>query len=205
MPDLRPATELPSFYELQTATGWRQMLAAFARWCQPQPGWRVLDAGSGPGALAANLAAYGCQSTALDRLWRQIQPALHMPMILGDVYALPFADGAFDLVAASNLLFLLPEPERAVKALHRVLKPGGILAMLNPSEQMSLTAAQALATRRQLAGAGRTSLLNYARRAEQHARWSEQDVCVLFEAAGLQLQRTELRMGPGLVRFAAAA
>lgn len=125
-------------------------------------------------------------------------------MLLADVNELPFADGSFDLVAASNLLFLLPEAERALLALRRVLKPAGTLAMLNPSERMSVTAAEALANRHQLHGAERTSLLNYARQAENHFRWSEPEVRALFSAAGLQLHRTELHMGPGLVRFAAA-
>jgi hypothetical protein len=77
--------------------------------------------------------------------------------------------------------------------------------MLNPSEHMSLPEAEVLARQHQLRGADHASLLNYARQAERHARWSEGDVRALFKAVGLQLQRTELRMGPGLVRFAAGS
>jgi hypothetical protein len=35
------------FYFIQTQTGWQRTLKAFADWCAPQAGWRVLDAGCG--------------------------------------------------------------------------------------------------------------------------------------------------------------
>jgi DNA gyrase subunit B len=46
-------------------------------------------------------------------------------VVLGDVYEAPFPDNHFDLVCNREVLHLLPEPERPVGELFRVLKPGG--------------------------------------------------------------------------------
>ncbi len=45
----------------------------------------------------------------------------------GDVGALPFEDGEFDLVASFTGLHCFPDPRRAVLEIGRVLKPGGVL------------------------------------------------------------------------------
>jgi len=45
----------------------------------------------------------------------------------GDVGALPFEDGEFDLVASFTGLHCFPDPHRAVHEIGRVLKPGGVL------------------------------------------------------------------------------
>jgi demethylmenaquinone methyltransferase/2-methoxy-6-polyprenyl-1,4-benzoquinol methylase len=51
----------------------------------------------------------------------------------GDARALPFADASFDLVTNEYMLNLMPHADiaRAVKELHRVLKPGGRLVVTN--------------------------------------------------------------------------
>lgn len=43
----------------------------------------------------------------------------------GTVYDLPFLEGSFDLVVNREVLHLLPNPERPVSEIYRVLKPGG--------------------------------------------------------------------------------
>lgn len=44
-----------------------------------------------------------------------------------DATNLPYAPGAFDAVVISNALHIMPEPEKALAEIRRVLKPGGLL------------------------------------------------------------------------------
>jgi DNA gyrase subunit B len=46
-------------------------------------------------------------------------------VVQGDVYAIPFPEASFELVVNREVLHLLPEPERPVAQVLRVLKPGG--------------------------------------------------------------------------------
>ncbi len=191
-----------SFLEIQTRTGWARTLQGFAEWCSPQPGWRVLDVGCGPGLLPGIFKAAGCTAFGAD-----IDPdlltgeRLHPELLQADACRLPFAERTFDLVTASNLLFLLADPLTALVEFRRVVKPGGQIALLNPSEKMSLSAAAALADERGLQGLARESLLNWARLAETHWRWDSADLNNLMDAAGLHIQASTLKVGEGLARF----
>jgi ubiquinone/menaquinone biosynthesis C-methylase UbiE len=200
-----PDGEPLSFHQIQTSTGWKRTLSHFARWCTPQAGWQVLDAGSGPGYLAARLAEAGCQALAVDRNWRAFLPGkLHHAAATADVLRLPFQPALFDLIAASNLLFLLAEPQAALSELRRCLNSNGQLALLNPSEKMSVANATDLAAARGLQGADRASLLNYASRAQDGHRWSAAQLARLLDSTGFRLVETSLHMGPGLICFARA-
>lgn len=200
-PDL--TRDFDYFLQVQTQTAWGKTLQDFAEWCHPQSGWRALDVGCGPGLLPALLGLRGVQAIGVDLYPQAFTPnRLHPQLLAADVHALPFADTQFHLITAVNLLFLLPEPLAPLRELTRLLLPGGTLALLNPSERMSLTAATALAEARGLHGLARDTLLNWAARAESHFRWSEPDLRALFHAAGLRFERTDLRIGSGLARLA---
>lgn len=190
------------FLELQTKTGWGAMLRSFASWLDPQPDSLILDVGTGPGLLPAIFAQKESRVTGVDLSFEMFRDALHPDLILGDVTALPFLPATFNLVTASNLLFLLPNPPAALIEMKRLLAPNGEIALLNPSEQMSVAAATKLADERNLEGLARQSLLNYAARAEHHFRWGKEELNDLFSSAQLQLTTTTLKMGTGLVRFA---
>jgi ubiquinone/menaquinone biosynthesis C-methylase UbiE len=193
------------FHELQSQTGWGHMLASFARWCAPQPGWRVLDVGCGPGLLPALFSQAGCRSFGTDLDPDMLIPgAVHPDTAVADAIQLPFQPNSFEMVTASNLLHLLDGPLPAIREFTRVLNPGGTLAVLNPSEHMTAAAATALADERQLTGLARDTLLNYAARAEDAIRWSPAEFEELCTQAGLQFKDTTLKMGPGLVRYAKA-
>lgn len=53
-------------------------------------------------------------------------------VVTGDALALPYADGEFDCVIASEILEHVPADDRAIDELVRVLKPGGLLAVTVP-------------------------------------------------------------------------
>ncbi|MBN2360950.1 MAG: methyltransferase domain-containing protein [Deltaproteobacteria bacterium] len=93
---------------------------------------RVLDLGSGPGIVTGELRRRAAGSVvALDR--RRAPLALaRPPAVVGDALALPFAAGTFDLVFAQHLFMWLPDPERALAEVARILAPGGRLLAIEP-------------------------------------------------------------------------
>ncbi|MGW0806104.1 class I SAM-dependent methyltransferase [Nonomuraea sp. NPDC002799] len=107
---------------------------------------RLLDLGCGRGAvlmLAARRLEKG-RATGVDS-WRSRTGggesaaranaeaegvSERVELVTGDVRELPFDDGAFDVVVASQSIHDVPGAEgreRAVREAHRVLRPGGLL------------------------------------------------------------------------------
>ncbi len=191
------------FLEIQTQTAWGKTLEEFSDWCAPRPGSRALDAGCGPGLLPARfatrrrVAAYGVDT---DPTLLAAAPA-PIPRACASIYALPFPAQSFDLLTATNVLFLLGDPLRALQEMARLLAPAGQICLLNPSPALSVASAAQLADARGLTGKNRDSLLGWARRAETHARWSEDDTQRLARRAGLRLVESVRRVGPGFALF----
>jgi SAM-dependent methyltransferase len=86
---------------------------------------KVLEIGSGAGLLQDLVADY----TGLD-----VSPSLgqryHKKFVVGSATELPFADNSFDAIWTVWVMEHIPEPERALSEIRRVLKPGGILFMV---------------------------------------------------------------------------
>lgn len=101
----------------------------------PLAGRTVLDEGCGDGALAAELAQRGAIVTGLDSEPAMIAAArrragiegVQLRLVAGKAESLPFPDAAFDRVLAVATLCFVPDAERAVAEMARVLKPGGRL------------------------------------------------------------------------------
>ena len=102
---------------------------------------RVLDVGFGEGELARYLpdgAWVGLDNsqTMLDRA--------AAGGVLGEATAIPFADESFHGVAILYVLYHLPDPRRALAEAHRVMRPGGLIAVAAPSRHDSPELAHAL-------------------------------------------------------------
>ncbi|MBI2395641.1 MAG: methyltransferase domain-containing protein [Deltaproteobacteria bacterium] len=95
-------------------------------------GMRVLDLGTGIGAMAGEIAARfpGIELVGLDRSPAQLAVArARHPVatyVEGDAAALPFADASFDRVHASWLLEHVSDPMAVAREIARVLCPGGV-------------------------------------------------------------------------------
>lgn len=89
-------------------------------------GSRVLDVGSGAGAVASAAAAEGATVVAVDLSapMLEAQPDRTWPAAVADVLALPAGPGTFDSAIAAFLLNHL-DPPGALAELARVVRPGG--------------------------------------------------------------------------------
>ena len=99
---------------------------------------RVLDCGIGSGALAIALSSilphppqiYGIDLSdeMLARADVELRQAGLTPELRqADILSIPYADESFDFVMAAHVLEHLPDPQRALKEMARVLKPRGML------------------------------------------------------------------------------
>jgi SAM-dependent methyltransferase len=198
-----PARDTDYFLDLQTQTGWGGVLVRFRDWIAPQAGWLTLDVGCGPGLLPALLDQRGSCALGVDLDLEMFFPSpLHQKVAVADIHHPPFGDQNFDLITATNLLFLLPDPQLALQAMARLLHPNGQIATLNPTECLTVAAARELAETHNLSGLARETLLSWAVRAESHFRWSETETAQLFSSVGLRLIEIHTTMGPGFARFA---
>jgi SAM-dependent methyltransferase len=95
----------------------------------------VLDAACGNAAVQPRLPA-GASYVGVDLSRSELAAARHLgrgPVVRADLRSLPLPDGTFDAVVSSMGLMLVLPVERAVDELARVLRPGGMLALLLPA------------------------------------------------------------------------
>jgi SAM-dependent methyltransferase len=113
-----------------------------------RPGDRVLDLGCGFGRHAFEAYRRGAHVVAVDRSADEVDqvtamframaaageadPAMTARAVRGDLLALPFPDGAFDVVMASEVLEHIPADELAMAEIARVVRPGGRVAVTVP-------------------------------------------------------------------------
>ena len=117
-----------------------------AIWPQEQPitaayaPARILDVGCGTGEFTSRIARQHPHARALgvDLVEPHLELARARCADLGervrferaDAYALPYEDGAFDLVACRHVLQAIPDPHLVLAELVRVLAPGGRLHVI---------------------------------------------------------------------------
>ncbi|MBF4764298.1 class I SAM-dependent methyltransferase [Nocardioides islandensis] len=91
---------------------------------------RVLEVGPGTGMFAVRLAAAlpHASLTTIDQSERFVEMtrARGIDSRVGDAQDLPYADESFDAVAAMWMLYHVPDVDRAIAEVRRVLRPGGL-------------------------------------------------------------------------------
>ena len=116
---------------------WSRLVARdFLDWLGVAPGSRWLDVGCGTGALSQTIlqAAAAAQVKGIDRSDGYINHAQEhvqdkrASFEVGDAQDLPDETASYDAAVSGLVLNFIPQPERTVREMTRVVKPGGIAA-----------------------------------------------------------------------------
>ena len=96
-------------------------------------GKTVLELATGTGLISKNIVNAAAHIEASDTSAEMIREAkrrnhsakLHFSV--QDMFCLPYADESFEVVIVSNALHIVPQPEKALAEIHRVLRDDGVL------------------------------------------------------------------------------
>lgn len=111
----------------------RQTAAPMVEAARVKAGMHVLDVCCGPGMLTQAALERGARAVGLDFAANVV--ALAQSLVprgefrRGDAMALPFADGEFDAVICGYGVMHVPDPEKALREMVRVVRKGGRVAL----------------------------------------------------------------------------
>ncbi|SDG55697.1 Methyltransferase domain-containing protein [Lentzea fradiae] len=116
----------------------RDAWAALLLPLMPGPGSSVADLGCGTGSLSVLLAAAGHRVSGLDFSARMVGAArakaaaagVTADFTTGDAAEPPYEDASFDVVLVRHVLWTLPDPAAAVREWTRLLRPDGVLVLV---------------------------------------------------------------------------
>lgn len=94
---------------------------------------QVLELATGTGLIAKHIVRSADHIEATDASQEMIKQAKQgvqstkLYFSVQDMFRLPYADKSFDVAIVSNALHIVPQPEKALAEIHRVLKDDGVL------------------------------------------------------------------------------
>ena len=143
-------------YDLLTGHAvWRRAIDDLVGWASPSDTTRqALDLGCGPGesAFALARALPAAEVVGIDFAAAMVRRAERrrgrhhadldtVRFEQADAVDLPFADRCFDLAIGHSFLYLVADRPGVLRETHRVLRPGGVLALMEPADTGSLIGA----------------------------------------------------------------
>jgi SAM-dependent methyltransferase len=100
---------------------------------------RILEIGCGNGWNMSRFAQNGRVAFGLDAVPERVALATaHGPALLADGLRLPVGDGCLDMVYVQHVLHHIGDPTRALAEARRVLRPGGVLFLVETVEDNPL-------------------------------------------------------------------
>lgn len=129
---------LGDYHAFAKATVW-ELGPVLVEACGIGPGQRVLDVAAGTGNTAIRAAEAGAEVVAADLTTGNFGAGrrearargVELDWVEADAEALPFADGAFDVVTSSLGAIFAPDHRAVAGELLRVCRPGGVIGMVN--------------------------------------------------------------------------
>jgi ubiquinone/menaquinone biosynthesis C-methylase UbiE len=99
-------------------------------------GGRILDNGCGVGLLCDRIAPEQVVGLDISREMLRHAATLSNQLILGNSQDLPLHSGSFDVAFCRSLLHHLPDAAAAVREMHRVLRPGGEMVIVDTNRSL---------------------------------------------------------------------
>jgi ubiquinone/menaquinone biosynthesis C-methylase UbiE len=156
------------------------------RFVEPHGDERVLDAGTGTGALAFALAPLVREVVAVDLVpellaeaRRRAAPYPNVEFVEGDITSLAFEADSFDLTATASTIHHIQRPELVIAELARVTRPGGRILVADQVAPVDPLAALEL------------NRFEHARDPSHTRMLADVDLRYLFEANDLVLRQAE--------------
>ena len=97
------------------------------------PGEKMLNVGAGQGSFTRLLEKRGfnvVSSDVTEPALEVLRTRVHGEVVLADMTDLPFDDGVFEAVVAGEVIEHIDDDRRALSEAARVLRPGGVLALI---------------------------------------------------------------------------
>ena len=123
--------------EDNSGSPWHQMAKAHLQDIQ---GKKTLEIGCGRGGFSKYLLEQGAQLTAADFsnsavnfTRRLLRDAPACETLVADIQAIPFSDDHFDVVVSLETLEHVPDPDKGLAELVRVVRPGGKIVITTPN------------------------------------------------------------------------
>jgi ubiquinone/menaquinone biosynthesis C-methylase UbiE len=184
--------ELVSFFDAMARTSWLKGIHDTLK--ESTGSWRdkeVLDVGCGTGRLLLRGAEEAKTIVGVDLSSEMVKASIQQffyhelsgksEFLVADAEELPFEDETFDLALSTCVMFLLPDPVKGMKEIYRILKPDGMIAMLNPSEKMSQENAAIYSKEKDISGFERTALLKWSNVSTRRHRYTEDEMTELLK------------------------
>ena len=155
----------------------------------------VLDYGCGTGVTSCALAGHVKEIQAIDISSRMLsiakqradeQNITNISFLQGDIFDDQYVEGSFDVILAFNMLHTVPDPQRVIKKMYALVKPGGLVVSVTPcfQDKMSLIMRVQIILVRVLC---KTGLIPIAIRSMKSAELTQ-----LFEAERFQVVDAEM-------------
>nr|WP_176025069.1 class I SAM-dependent methyltransferase [Brucella pseudintermedia] len=161
----------------------------------PKQDDHIIEVGCGGGVFMRRALKSGCRATAFDHSDAMVDATRklnaeavrngRLQVVKADASELPTGDCIADKVYCLNAFFFFPDPQKALREMARVLKPGGSLILVTSPPDM----------REQISG-------YFGRMAQSMTFYTGDMLCELAQAAGLEPKDTVLAPKAGILLLA---
>lgn len=147
---------------------------------------QVLELATGTGLIAKHIFRSAAHVEATDASLEMIEQAKRgvrstkLHFAVQDMFHLPYADQSFDVIIVSNALHIVPEPEKALAEIRRILTDDGVL--------IAPTFTPADSSFREKAKVFFMKLVGFP----QHSKWSSEGYLHFLREQGWTVRKSEV-------------